>query len=213
MGRPRAGDHKGPLRAEGSPAPGPGEVPPELGGRPLRVVQEPGSAGAGLEAGALGAGWAPGWVASLVLGLSGSLCSQESAWSLVSRELVTSRVGEKLGVMGKPLGSLRPPESRGAGIRGGLGVPWRPGIPELAGLLEQAGRRCSSRMGPRRMEVRALEARLDRAHAFAVPSGHGEGLSLHRQGLGPGTRGGGGLNLFPTRLHAAFLRSVLHLAL
>lgn len=73
-----------PLRAEGSPAPGPGEVPPELGRRPLRVVQEPGSAGAGLEAGALGAGWAPGWVASLVLGLSGSLCSQESAWSLVS---------------------------------------------------------------------------------------------------------------------------------
>lgn len=178
MGRPRAGDHRGPLRAEGSPAPGPGEVPPELGGLPLRVVQEPGSAGAGLEVGALGAGWAPGWVTSLVLGLSGSLCSQESAWSLVSRELVTSRVGEKLGVLGKPFGSLRPQESRGAGIHGGLGVPWGPGAPELAGLPELAGRRCTSGLGPQRREVRAVEARLDRAHAFAVPSGHGEGLSL-----------------------------------
>lgn len=147
VGRPCAGDHRGPLRAEGSPAPGPGEVPPELGGLPLRVAQEPGSAGAGLEAGALGAGWAQGWVASLVLGLSGSLCSQESAWSLVSQELVTSRVGEKLGVMGKPFGSLRPQESRGAGIHGSLGVPWRPGTPELAGLLELAGRAARAPVG------------------------------------------------------------------
>lgn len=131
--------------------------------------------------------------------------SPPGAWC--PRELVTSRVGEKLGVMGKPFGSPRPQESRGAGIHGGLGVPWRPGTPELAGLLELAGRRCSSRLGPRRREVRAREARLDRAHA--VPSGHGEGRSLHRPGLGPGTRGGGSLNLFPTRLPAAFLRSVL----
>lgn len=81
VGRPRAGDHRGLLRAKGSPEPGPREVAPGTGGRgflPLKVAQEPGPAGAGLEVGGLWGWLGTGWVTDWLL----SSCSQKPAWSL-----------------------------------------------------------------------------------------------------------------------------------
>ena len=75
------------------------------------------------------------------------------------------------------------------------------------------GLRWTSGLGPWR-EVRRVGASLAWAHAFRSPAPMGRvSLSLDYPGLGPGTRGGGSLNLFPIRLRAAFLGSVPHPAL
>lgn len=132
----------------------------------------------------------------------------------MSWELVTSRVGEEFGILGKTFGCLRLQESKGAGIHGDLGVPWEPGDPETRRALELAGLGWTSGLGPRRREVWPVGAGLARAHASLSPAPMGRvSLSLGCPGLGPGTRGGGSLNLFPIRLHADFPGSVPHPAL
>ena len=104
--------------------------------------------------------------------------STELVTSRVGTELVTSRVGEELGILGKSFGCLRLQESKGAGIHGGLGVPWEPGYPEARRASGAGGPPVDQRPGsveegsPVRGSQPGLGARV------LVPCSHGEGLSL-----------------------------------
>ena len=96
----------------------------------------------------------------------------------MSTELVTSRVGKELGILGKSFGCLRLQESKGTGIHGGLGVPWEPGDPEARRASGAGGPPVDQRPGsmeegsPARGSQSGLRARVP------VPCSHGEGLSL-----------------------------------